>query len=357
MSKKNIDYIMFTPAYPPMIGGVERHVYEVHKELGKKGLMGKIYVINTRPKDIDIKEDITWLEPKKLWGWIPRTSRINMIWKITCVILKNRKTKIHFHYFGIFHYMISFLKLLGVIKRSYITFHGWNGKYPVMSKTIKIRKKCAAESAGNILIGHFIEKWYGIKADIFSYGGVDIGKYYTDKPFLISKKRLRIAYIGRFSKDTGTNELIMAVKEYCKSYNKRIELHLFGDRKISEGLLHVDENIQLSIQVEKPIIDSSLIIQDYEIILACGYLTILEALCAKRIVFAYYNNPVREDYLRMHPVASSFFICGDKDSFIEGLNRCVNQSSDVLKKCEPGWEWGKKQTWAKLAGEYISLWQ
>ena len=358
MSRNNIDYIMFAPAYPPLIGGVERHVYEIHKELGNKGFKGKIYVINNKPKEIDIKEDIAWLEPKKLLGWIPRTKRINIIWKISCAILKNRKAKIHFHYFGTFYYMIPFLKLFRVINRSYITFHGWGGKYPINHKTIKKRKECTTKSAGSINIGHFIERWYGTRADIVSYGGVDIDKYYYDKQPSLNREKIKIAYIGRFAEDTGIYKLILGVKEYCKRYkNMRIELHLFGDGNISKTLLHIDENIKLTIKVENPIIDSSLIIRDYEIIFACGYLTILEALCANRIVFSYYNDSIREDYLRMHPVTSSLFICGDEDSFIDGLNRCVNKSSDVLKKCESGWEWSKKQTWAKLAGKYISLWQ
>ncbi len=76
-------------------------------------------------------------------------------------------------------------------------------------------------------------------------------------------------------------------------------------------------------------------------VFAGGYLVALEAMAHKKIVLAYYDNPVKKDYWRMHPMAKHI-----------GLNGEV-----PVRYSEQACNWAKLQTWDKLAGQYEELWQ
>lgn len=76
------------------------------------------------------------------------------------------------------------------------------------------------------------------------------------------------------------------------------------------------------------------ILKDHPIVFASGYLTILEALCARRIVFAYFNNPLREEYLRLHPAANSMFICGSAADVAAGLKQLRESPVEVYARAQ-----------------------
>ena len=53
------------------------------------------------------------------------------------------------------------------------------------------------------------------------------------------------------------------------------------------------------------------LLRTHNTVIASGYLTIADALAAGATVLAWYGNPLREDYLRLHPAAQSILICGN----------------------------------------------
>ncbi|MEK7154753.1 MAG: hypothetical protein AAB697_01345 [Patescibacteria group bacterium] len=62
-----------------------------------------------------------------------------------------------------------------------------------------------------------------------------------------------------------------------------------------------------------------------------GYLGIMESYLANKEVLWSWNNPLKEDYIKMHPMYG--------------------------KSLKQAHTWSKQQTWAKLATIYEKLWQ
>jgi glycosyltransferase involved in cell wall biosynthesis len=346
---------MVTPSYPPWVGGVERHVSEVHSALRRLGLNGHIVVFRRRPDSGAASEDETWINSDRLWGWVPKSSRLKVALRLARILLDHPGAVLHFHDYHTIHPMLPLLRLLGRLPRSYVTFHGWEGNYPPDPKVVKARQQCARLCRANMAIGDFIPKWYHTRADVISYGGVDVGLYggITER---CDQLPLRVAYVGRLERDNGVMELVEAVRLHCKSSGRALELRLFGRGSLESELARLAPTDSFLPTVSPPVADLRDVLRAFPIIFASGYLTMIEALCARRIVFAYYDNPLREDYLRLHPAAGSIFICGSAHEVTNALAKCEQSVRWACEFSEPGWRWARKQSWDKLALQYTALW-
>jgi len=138
------------------IGGVEKHVGEVAKCLIKKG--HKITVVAENDMGLLVARE-NRLKKFKIWWWL---------WQNRSLI--NESDIIHAHDVAFWYFPFCFLYLR---KPFFVTFHGWEGKFPVPWKNKLIRKISEKMARGNICVGNFIEKWYGTKADYITYGGVN----------------------------------------------------------------------------------------------------------------------------------------------------------------------------------------
>lgn len=160
--------LFLTKLYYPHIGGVEKHVYEVGKRLK---LNGKSVTVLTEKYDTNLRNEeisegikiVRFSYPKVkffgllyIWFWLFRNR--NLIQKSDIV---------HCHDIFIWYFPFRFLY---PNKPVYTTFHGWEGIYPIPRKYIFLKKLAARLSRGNICVGHYIEKYYGIKADKVVYG-------------------------------------------------------------------------------------------------------------------------------------------------------------------------------------------
>lgn len=73
------------------------------------------------------------------------------------------------------------------------------------------------------------------------------------------------------------------------------------------------------------------LIKQANYVFTTGYLGIVESYLANKKVFWSWNNPVKEDYIKMHPMYG--------------------------KSLKTAHAWAKTQTWSKLADAYETLWQ
>ncbi len=82
------------------------------------------------------------------------------------------------------------------------------------------------------------------------------------------------------------------------------------------------------------------LLKKVDAVFTTGYLGIVEAFAAGKAVLVYYDNPLKKDYLAMHPMAK-YFVYTDKIPEKLAL--------------EPQ-EWACKQTWDKVTDLYEQLW-
>lgn len=346
---------MLTPFYYPHTGGVEKHVQCVCRCL--KALGHEVIVLTQKHEpalpNLEILEGVPVHRIEGELG-APISWRRRLLLCATYWHLLGWADVVHCHDFGVFTGWYLPFRFLMPRKPVYVTFHGYEG-YPIAQRYVVIRRWVERLTRGNLCVGDFIVKWYGTRATFITYGGVDVEHYSRAGP-PCRELPLRIAYFGRFEADTGVQELVEGVVAYQRASGRQVTLHLFGQGSLEQALQAHAKAEGVPDRISPPVPDTAPWLAHYPVVFASGYLTILEGLCAQRIVFAYYANPLREDYLRLHPAASSLAICGSARDVAQGLQRCHEDFDAICRASTPGWQWARQQTWQQVTQLYLRLW-
>lgn len=139
---------------------------------------------------------------------------------------------------------------------------------------------------------------------------------------------MKALFIGRLEKDLGLDTYFKIIQ------NLKLQTDFAGDGKLKSTCQKYGRVLGF--------VDIKKIIKNYDMIFASSYLSILEALIAKKPVFAVYENELKKDYLKITPFYKYISI----------------NKIDVDKKYSiEGYNWAKKQTWGKVTDLYIKLWQ
>lgn len=252
--------ILFIAHYKwPHIGGVERHIHEVGERLKVKGESVRIISEeNIKPPHIK------FFGLLYIWYWF----------------LKNRKViesvdLVHIH--DVFIWYLPF-RFLYPKKPVYTTFHGWEGVWPISLKNILLKRLASKLSKGSIAVGHYIEKYYGIKTDKIIYGGNTIYRYID-----ISKRKNTVVFVGRLEKDTGVLEFIKWLKK-----NSKIKSEFVGDGDLRKECEKYGKVYGFCDPV--PFYKKS------EYAVPAGYLSYIEAKSFGCKIEVFPNSPLKKDY-------------------------------------------------------------
>lgn len=326
--------------FGPHIGGVEKHVGEVGKRLVEQGHRLMVITENlpdSKPEEkidgvkvirMDVGEN-DWFKKFRIWWWLWGNRK-----------LIKEADIIHCH--DVFFWYLPF-RFLYPQKPVYTTFHGYED-YPISQKAILVRKISEKLSFGNICIGDFIKKWYGTKPTFISYGGVnfsksDGGKYQNESA----------VFIGRLDKQTGILTYIKAFK-LIKKVIPSFKFTVVGDGELKNKL---DDSINFKGFKDNP----ELYLQSHHFAFVSRYLSIFEAMVAKRLVFANFDNPLKEDYLKMAPFAKWIIIESDPQKLAGKVKYFLEHPEEEKLLVEEGYNWSREQTWEKVTNLYLSLWQ
>lgn len=153
--------VFLTRLYLPHVGGVEKHVREVSLKLKKKGNIVKIITekYDDSLKDFEIIDGLEVYRIKALNKWQTWLE----IWKLKTLF--QRSDVVHIH--DVFYW---YFPLLWLNKKTFITFHGYEGSNIPNWKQVFWHRLAAKLTKGNICIGDFHKKWYGVNPDFISYG-------------------------------------------------------------------------------------------------------------------------------------------------------------------------------------------
>lgn len=247
----------------PEVGGVEKHIRETSKILTSKGFRLKII----SEKDIKYPK-IKFIGILYIWFWFLKNIK-----------LIQRSDIVHIH--DVFIWYLPF-RFIFPNKKVFITFHGWEGKYPIPIKNIIFKRIANKLVNGSIAVGHYIEKWYGIKADYVTYGGTNLIKSKT------KKEKNSIVFVGRLEKDTGIIKLFNFLNK-----NPKYKVEFCGDGTLRSecgkyGIVH-------------GFCDPGKYYKKASIVFASGYLTALEALSYDCKLMVGWDNPLKRDYWQLSP--------------------------------------------------------
>ncbi len=231
----------------PHVGGVERHIKNLIYELRFKNYEFTII------SEEDIKPPkIKYLGLFYIWYWL----------------FKNRKlitdsSIIHIH--DVFIWYLPFIFTFPR-KRVYITFHGWEVKWPLPIWAVFNKRIANHLCNGSIAVGDYINKYYGIKSDYVIYGAA---QSLAISRLSLVKTKNTIVWLGRQDIDTGINEFKKWLKKQQKVYKVIYVSNVSNPEKYLETA---------------------------EYCIPSGYLSYLEAKSYVCKIITFANNPLKEDY-------------------------------------------------------------
>ena len=155
----------------------------------------------------------------------------------------------------------------------------------------------------------------------------------------------KLLYIGRLDKDVGFDicvELCLLLKDKYK-----IKFEIIGDGELKPL---IPKTAKFFGSVTNP----DIYVSRNDVIYTTGFLTFLEAAIAKKLIIASYADPVRRDYVLMHPI-SKYMVTGSKASEIKAKLESLSLN-DVNLMTKNAYNWAKLQTWEKLAKQHEEIW-
>ena len=331
---KNILFI--TRLYYPHVGGIEKHIEKISQILQDKNYSVTVLTTKYDRKLLDSEifnriKIIRFNQPQiKYLGLI-----YTWIWFLKNRNLIKKSDIVHIH--DVFIWYLPF-KIIYPRKKVFITYHGRWGKYPIPLTDIIQKRIGTIMSNGVISVGDYITKNYGIKSDIITYGATDIPKN------IKTKENKLVIYVGRIDKDIAL-PIIFEVFKKLKG-NKII---FCGD-----GDLSYEANLYGEV---RGFVDPQSFYRKAKYCFASGYLTILEALANKCLVFCAYNNNLQRDYYELAPFRK-YIICSMNSRELyekfKYYQRNPKQSERLIKD---GYHWIKNQTWEKMVKNYLTIWE
>ncbi len=341
MKQTDKKILFLTRLYHPHIGGVEKHVNKLTRELLLKK---KQVTIVTELNDTQLKRkeqfqnhtiyripigNQNFLKKFYIWYWFFKN-----------ISLIRKADIIHVH--DVFYWILPF-RFLFPFKKIYITFHGYED-YPIKKSWIIQRKIFESISSGSICIGSFMKRWYKASPSVILYGGVDIPRRQSKKPTLPTA-----LFFGRLENQTNAYEYVLSGTKIKKILPK-FSLAVVGDGPILEKIKSLADISPLDPNIEKKI-------TSYRYIFVSRYLSILEALAQKRLVFAYYDNPIKKDYLLNSPLGEFVVPVNSVNKLTQKFLYYYNHPKEEEKMISKGYEWVRKNSWKNVAEAYLKLWQ
>jgi glycosyltransferase involved in cell wall biosynthesis len=328
----------FTRLFYPHIGGVEKHVLEISKILVRQGFEIIIISEKTPGAKLKAKNIHHYQIPIKSKGWFKKFEI--WTWLFSHRNLFRQSDIVHCHdvFFWYFPFRFFYPK-----KPVYTTFHGYES-YPVRKKAIIVRKVSEKLSFGSICIGDFMKKWYGAKPNIVMYGGVS--NMQENKP----NESPSALFVGRL--DTQTS-----IVQYSQAVNlitKKIPDFVFGIAGEGELRSVVKNNKWKKYGAVK---NPQSLFRTYRFAFVSRYLSILEAFASRRLVFAFFDNPLKKDYLYKSPFAKYMVVANSAQELSEKILYFLKHKNVENVLIEKAYQWVEKQTWEKAAGQYLKLWR
>lgn len=346
---------MVTPAFFPAVGGVERHVAGLARVLAHRG--HRVSLVNFGPEKGPPRRE-TWrgipllrLGSRRCLGsslLVKCRAALRLVQFVRAV----RPDIVHYHDFAVFVRLHLILKAVLPRARHYITFHGWEGLCPPAPEVVGKRQWVAQKAEGSIAVGHYIERWYGTKADFVTYGASDASPDCRLSDF----SSRGAVFAGRLAADTGIMAYLEAVR-LLKQNGTTLHLDVLGDGPVAEDAREFAASNKLSAKFHGFVPDPYPIMQSAQFAFASGYLAIIEALSRGCLVIATYDNELKKDYVTMMPPAEYGFLhAPNAEGIRDAVLFAVSEPEKAKGIVRRGKRWARGLTWDALAEVYEALW-
>lgn len=332
-----------THYYWPHIGGVEKHLGLLATQLAKDGI--ETVVLTKKYETKLLKEEEH--EAAKIYRFetldaSPFMHKLSVWWGII-TLHKHLFDADVIHIHDVFWWLIPLVPFLLLSeKKMYITFHGYEGNEVPNWKQKMWHKMAESLTRGNLCIGGFHQKNYGVNPTITSFGA-------TKKIKSAQHKKNAAIFVGRLELDNGFLEYVRALA-LLKERGEKWSLDVYGEgSQLKEAKKIVNENkLKVTFHGFDP--EAASYIPKYSVAFVSRYLAILEALSARVPVVAHYDTSIKRDYLLLDtPFADWISVAHSAEVIANSLSTLKPISKEAR-------DWVDAQTWKKMADTYQRLW-
>lgn len=340
MDQQKRKITQLVPQFLPSLGGVEKHVAAITEDLVSRDF--DVTIITTQhEKTLKLYENngavhiyripFEAIDNKKAtWQWIQKHSNLFT------------NTIVHVH--DVTWWLVPLLPT--IYKKFFITFHGWEGIYPVPLVNKLQRLYFSGAAKKTIHVGHYIQKFYWDKPSLVLYGGVQ--DKVQPKFSQALPKNLHISFLGRL-------EMVNEIEKYLEviqillANNSEVKINWVGDGSFRS-------NCEKLGTVTGMVKNVSSYIQKSDLIFSASYLSILESQQAGKLVCSMYSNRLKESYLKTYPASSALVISDDASKVVERIESLRDNPNEYQVLVKKGYEFASQQTWKKITDQYIGLW-
>lgn len=331
--------LMLTPSYHPRRGGVEKHVACVVRELRRQGLQVMVATPRWQPEwpEEEVVADIPVLRLSGNVAW--RALRHHARWA----------DLVHTHdAYPFLKYYLPY-RLLHPRTPAVVTFHGYE-RFPIPLEARALRRMVLWLTRGSICAGAFIPKWYRFRSDYITHGGVDA-------PAQVPPPGQGAVFVGRLEPDTGFIHYLEALRALKQEHGVEMPVQVCGDGSLRHAGEQLAAAAGLNATFHGVVPDVTPYLAGARFALVSGFLAILEAMAAARVVLALYQNPLKEDYLRMFPGAQYMVIAGSVEELADRLSLLARDPAAAGQMAQESRKFALTQTWERVADLYLELYR
>ena len=343
----------------PHVGGVERHLLELTAVLAEREVTNIVITTQYEPQ-LPLIEQLDTMQifripvlanpPTGLRASLLYKCAVwHAIWKLRTVIQRADVVQIH----DVFWWLLPLLPLLNRT-RLFITFHGYEGDEAPRLSQILWHKIAAWYTRGNLAVGEFHRKWYGIQPTITTHGAVTVPTEQVTRSEK-SSATFKILYIGRLSADSGIAVYLQAVRG-LKASGQRVELDVYGGGEEHAQFQKFCSQHDLPVRFKGAVPGAAQFIPKYQAAFVSRYLAILEALAVGVSVIAHYNTDIKHDYLQLAPFADWITIVHTPEE-IQAAVESILKNPSKYRQSPAAQDWIRAQTWQQMADNYQELWR
>lgn len=214
-----------------------------------------------------------------------------------------------------------------------------------------ITQRCANRVAKLVCVGEFIGKWNGVRPDVVTYGAVEVSNISFSK-----KCSDQICMLGRLANDTGSMLFAQGIRMYAERFDS-VKVVVCGDGILAKDIQNLLDHPKIDVEFRGFVGNAEEVVAVSPVTMTSGYLGILEALALESIVLSVADNPVKEDYLSLSPMAKYIYIARTSNDVAEFLCSTLKDTSTRKQQTGEGRQFARSQTWDLLVDQYEKLYK
>ena len=303
------------------VGGVERHVEAVRRELEARG----------------VATAVTALGPTRALPLaIPRLAR---------TIARLSPDVVHTH-----DYVPTLAAALALraVRRAaplYATVHGYEG-WPLRPHHVLGHRLAARAARRSIAVGAYVDAFYGTRSALVTHGGVEAVGAVAEPP------APAVSFVARYAADTDAPDVVRALRILAETRGVAARTYGFGPleqtlRELAGGAVRVGGVTD----------DPRGVAAASTVVVATSYLAVLEAFSVGRPVVAVARNALKRAYLEEIAAASGALrVATGADALAAHVAALLDDDAARRAAADAALAYAARFTWARVASDYLGLW-